>query len=125
MAAVTKGTLRPLRADPINNRIGKASAILAVGDPVVIDAAAAADPEFQCSYKKAASETFVHGWVLKPAVAGGKVEINTDGEITGYSGLTPGAALTVASGNIDTTAPAAGERGQFIAINATTIAFRR
>ncbi len=125
MAAVTKGTLRPLRADPINNRIGKASAALAVGDPVVIDSAAAADPEFQTSYKKAASETFVDGWVLKPAVAGGKVEITTLGEITGYSGLTPGARYTVATGAIDSTAPATGERGQFQAINATTIEFRK
>lgn len=125
MAAVTKGTLRPLRSDPVHNRIGKASAILAVGDPVVIDAAAAVDPEFQCSYKKAASETFVDGIVLKPAVAGGKVEVGTFCEITGFSGLTIAAKLTVVSGNIDNTAPAAGERGQFQAINATTIEFRK
>lgn len=125
MAAVTKVAVEVILAPADFNKIGKAAAALNRGDPVVIDSAAAVDPRYHTTYKKAASETFVDGVVLKPCQAGKEVEIGTYCELDGYSGLTQGARLTVISGNIDTTAPAAGERGQFQALNATTIEFRK
>lgn len=125
MAAVTVGTLEVVWAPAEFNKLGKASAALNRGDPVIIDGAAAADPRYDSSYKKATAETFVHGIVLKNAISGGPVEVGTLCELEGYSGLTPGAAFTVAAGKIDDTAPAAGERGQFLAISATRIEFRR
>jgi hypothetical protein len=122
MAAVTKVELHP--AEVVRAKIGKAAATLVVGDPVVIDAAAAVDVRYPCTYKKAVAEEYIDGIVLKNAVAGGPVEVMIEGEMEGYSGLTPAAKFTVAAGAIDTTARAAGVYPQLRAVNATRIDVR-
>lgn len=119
MAAVTKGTLNIERRNMA--RKGKASGALLRGDPVVLDSAATFDPRFDCNFKKATAETTIHGIVLKDAPAGDLVEVLTEGEIGGYSGLTVGAPLSVVAGSIDGTAPAAGVYPQLIALTSTRI----
>ena len=105
MAAVTKVNVRPALWKPEDVQIGKAAADLNVGDPVVIDSDATVDPRYPCTFEAAASQNFIHGVVLKPGIAGQKVEVLLIGELDGYSGLTPGAPLSVVDGKIDDTAP--------------------
>lgn len=106
MAAVTEVNVRPALWKPEDVQIGKAAADLDVGDPVVIDSDAVADPRYPCTYEAAASQSFVHGVVIKAGKAGGPVEVLLTGELDGYAGLTPGAPLSVVDGAIDDTAPA-------------------
>jgi hypothetical protein len=119
MAAVTKGTLSVARRNLAKK--GKASAALLRGDPVVLDSAAAVDSRFDANYKKATAETTIHGIALKDAAAGGLVEVLTEGEMEGYSGLTVGAPLSVAAGAIDAVAPSGTNPIQLIALTATRI----
>lgn len=121
MAAITEGNVRPVLVESAKR--GKASADMARGQAVVIDAAAAADPRYDANYKAAIAEPFIHGVTLKACKAGGLVEIMILGEFDGYTGLTPGAPLSVAAGKIDATAPTAG-REQIYALSATRIAVR-
>lgn len=123
MAAITVVDPVPVLVDPYSVKLGKASANIAKGRPVVLDSAAAADPRYPGgSYKAAVAETTVHGITLKAAVAGQEIEVLAgQGEFEGFSGLTPGAGLTVAAGVLDSTAPAAGVDAQFIALTATRI----
>ncbi len=122
MAAVTKVQVLPVEV--VRAKIGKAAAALVVGDPVVIDEAAAADFRYTCKYKKAVAEQYIDGVVLKVAVAGGPVEVMIEGEFEGYSGMTPGAKLTVAAGSVDSVAPGAGVYPQLRAVNATRLDVR-
>lgn len=109
MAAVTKGTLRPVT--PVGYEVvdtGEAKTALAVGDLVSItsDTPANGNPKV---WAKAAITgiTEAMGIVLTAAVAGGPVTVGICGEMDGYSGLTPGAALypsTATAGETDTSA---------------------
>lgn len=124
MAAITRSN--PLYVSPPAEGAwimrGQASVDLAVSDPVVIDAAANPDARYDTAYKKATAEAYVDGIALFPVKAGGMVEVMVSGEMDGFSGLTPGAPLSVAAGVIDTTAPGAGIAPQLRAISKTRIA---
>ena len=119
MAAVTKGTLTIARENLA--KLGKIAADVSRGDPLVLDSAAAVDVRFAANYKKATAETTIHGVALKDAKAGGLVEVLTEGEVEGYSGLTPGAPLSVAAGAIDGVAPSGTNPIQLIALTATRV----
>lgn len=121
MAAVTK--VDPSFVSPVGeytSQRGYANDDLEAGDPVVIDGLPPTK-RWDVAYSKAAGEQFVDGIAISPVKAGGTVEVMEQGEMDGYSNLTPGAPFTVVAGNIDTTAPAAGIRPQFRALNATRI----
>jgi len=125
MAAVTK--VDPTFVSPVGYEVvlrGRATVDLEKGDPVVIDKAAADDPRWDTTFKKATAETFIHGVVIKKARANGTVEVLAHGEIDGFAGLPKGDPLSVVGGNIDTTAPAAGVHPQLVAINASRILVR-
>lgn len=59
----------------------------------------------------AATAAVAHGVVLKKVTAGGTAEVAWRGEMDGFSGLTPGAPLSVATGVLDDTAPTAAQVG--------------
>jgi hypothetical protein len=122
LAAVDIGTIRPVRV--VDADIGKAAEDLIVGQPVVIDPAADEDPRYPCTYEAATAEALIHGVCLKPAVAGGPVEVCLIGEFDGYVDLTGGDPLSVAAGVIDDTAPAAGLQIQLYASSSTRIRVR-
>lgn len=104
MAAITK--VAPKLVSPVgyeNVFYAYASAALEPGDLAIITSADAPGG-FDCVVAKA-SAAVAHGVVLKKVGIGGKAEIAWRGEMDGFSGLTPGASLSVASGAIDSTAP--------------------
>ena len=106
MAAITK--VAPALASPVgyeNVFYAYASVALVPGDVVVITSATPSSSQFDCVVAKAAAAE-AHGISLKTTGIGGLAEICFRGEMDGYSGLTPGAGLTIASGVIDNTAPA-------------------
>lgn len=119
MAAVTAPNVHPVLVE--SAKIGKAAADLLRGKPVVIDSAATVDPRYPTTYKAADDETRVHGFVLYDAKAGNEVEVMCFGEFEGFTGMTPGAELTVVNGAIDATAPAEGIPSQLTAISATRL----
>lgn len=82
---------------------GYATVDLTKGDLAVFTTGAPSHSK--CAFAKA-SAADACGVVLKTVNAGGIAEVAYHGEIGGYSGLTPNALLTVASGVIDDTAPA-------------------
>lgn len=84
---------------------GIATVDLGVADPVVIDASVTPDARYDCAIKKAASEAFFHGVVAKDAKAGQVVEVILQGEMDGFSGMTPGAPIYAEAGALGTTAP--------------------
>lgn len=125
MAAIT--IVAPKLASPVgyeNVFFAYASEDLDAGDLVVINTDAVPSSAFDCVVEVAAA-AIAHGIVLKDCAAGGQAEVCYRGEMDGYSGLTAGAALTVASGVIDNTAPANTQVGAAVirAVNATRIRF--
>lgn len=125
MAAIT--IVAPKLASPVgyeNVFFAYASEALDAGDLVVINTDAVPSSAFDCVVEVAAA-AIAHGIVLKDCAAGGQAEVCYRGEMDGYSGLTAGAALTVASGVIDNTAPANTQVGAAVirAVNATRIRF--
>ena len=124
MAAITVGT--PVLVSPVgyeNVQHGYASAAFDAGDLVIISGTPPS-ARWDVSYA-AASAAVAHGIVLKDVEAGGTAEVAYRGEMEGYSGLTPGAGLTVASGVIDDTAVANTQVGAAVirAVTATRIRF--
>lgn len=110
MAAVAKTSkIRPAtRVGFAVNDKGQAKSAIAAGDLVVITADVPSRA-YETVYDKAPITGIAeaHGIALKPAVAGGLVEVGLLGEMDGFSGLTPGAPLypsTATPGGIDTTA---------------------
>ena len=89
------------------------------GDPVIITTAVPSS-KWEMTVTKAAAAV-AHGICLKTVSTGGTAEVAWRGEMDGFSGLTPGAPLTVASGEIDNTAPGAGVSTQIRAVTATRI----
>lgn len=77
------------------------------GDPIVISATAPPSMVYDHAVKKATG-TEAHGIALVSSNEGGLAEYTTQNELDGFSGLTPGAGLTIVGGVIDDTAPAAG-----------------
>lgn len=122
MAAVTK--VSPILVSPVGYekvQHGYASADFAAGDLVLISGTPP-DSRHDCAYTAAAAAT-ADGIVLKPCKSGGTVEVAYAGEMDGFSGLTRGAKLTVASGVIDSTAPAAYSSYTLTAVTPTRIRF--
>src|SRR5688572_24040859 len=130
MAAVTNPaslsdlTLGPAYVTPPGMEVvdrGYATQDIKRGDPVVISGAA---PSRLYDFSVAnATTTDAIGIAIKTVKAGGLCEIATQGELDGYSGMTPNARLSVVSGKLDTTAPVAGQPYFIRAINSTRIRF--
>ena len=123
MAAVAR--VRPILVSPPGMEVvdrGYALDDVLAGDPVIISATAAPSREYDCAIEKATGTT-VHGFALKDTKAGGLCEFASQGELDGFTGLTPGAALTVVAGAIDNTAPGAGVTPTIRVVNASRIRF--
>lgn len=121
MAAIQK--IDPIWVAPPGMEVidsGYAVEAINAGDPIVIDSAPIVDRRFTCAVKKATG-TEAHGICLKTVGAGGHAEFACQGEMDGYVGLTPGAALSIVGGAIDTTAPSG--NAQIRAVNPTRIRF--
>lgn len=121
MAAIT--VVDPVLISPAGMEkveFGYATVAMSKGDLVLFTTGAPSTHKYAFALADAA---VAQGVVLKDVGAGGTVEACYVGEIDGYSGLTPGARLTVATGVIDNTAPAATQVGSssITAISATTI----
>ncbi len=122
MAAVTKGTLHPVLIPgyEVNDK-GQAAVAITKGDLLVLTAATPG-LGFEKVWDKApiTGITEAHGIALMDAAVGRTVEVGIQGEMDGYTGLTPGAALypsTAVIGGTDTTAIAAST----IRMRATTV----
>ena len=123
MAAIT--AVAPKLVSPVgyeSAQHGYASADFAAGDLVAISGTPP-DNRHDVAYA-AASGTTAAGIVLKPCKKGGTVDVAYAGEMDGFSGLTAGALLTVASGKIDSTAPAGAADYTIRAVTPTRIRFR-
>ena len=126
MAAVTYTAADIALVSPVgyeNVQHGYAGDDFTAGDLVIISGTPPStrwDTAFE-----AAAAAVAHGIVLKDVEEGGTAEVAWRGEIDGYSGLTPGAGLTVASGVIDDTAVANTQVGAAVirAVSATRIRF--
>lgn len=120
MAAVTRvnvAFVSPPGMEGIDR--GFATEDIVRGDPVVISGAAPSRL-FDCAVSKATGAE-AHGIAIKDKQTGGLCEFAFFGEIDGFAGLTPGAALTIAAGDVDDTAPAVGTSTQIRAVNASRI----
>jgi hypothetical protein len=130
MAAVTKdsGQIGDVLISPkgreyvLRGRVTTAN--VARLQPVVVDASVAKDPRWDCNVKPAAAEIAVLGIALHAANVGETVEFVTQGELCGFSGLTPGALLSITGGSLDSTAATAAVFYLAYVLNATTIYFR-
>ena len=126
MAAVTYTAANIALVSPVgyeNVQHGYAGDDVTAGDLVILSGTPPST-RWDCAYEAAAA-AIAHGIVLKDVEEGGTVEVAFRGEITGFSGLTPGAGLTVASGVIDDTAVANTQVGAAVirAVSATRIRF--
>lgn len=119
MAAVT--TVAPSLVSPTGEariRRGQATEDVAVGQALAIDGSPSS-ARFETALGLAADEESAVGLALKNAKEGEIVDVLIEGEMGGFSGLTPGALLSVSGGDLDDTAPAGATR--FLAWNATTV----
>lgn len=113
MAAVTVVELHPTLISGYEVNVkGMAVTDLAVGQLLVRDSATTPSRGNKNSWKLAPAGTVqAQGIVLKPCKAGKTVSVGLQGEMEGFSGLTPGAGLfpsASVAGGIDTTATLAG-----------------
>lgn len=93
------------------------------GDPIEIVADTPPSRQTDCVIQKSTG-TACHGFAVKSVKAGAPLaEFATQGEIEGFAGMTPGAGLTIVSGALDDTAPAAGVTTQIRAVTPTRIRF--
>jgi len=99
-----------------------AATAIDAGDPVIITATATPSTRWDMTVTKAVAAV-AHGVALKTVAAGGTAEVAWRGEMDGFSGLTPGAPLTVAAGEIDNVAPAVGVSTTIRAVTASRIRF--
>lgn len=119
MAAVT--TVAPSLVSPTGEariRRGQATADITAGQAVAIDGSPSS-ARFETALGLAEDETTAIGLALKNATEGELIDVLIDGEMGGFSGLTPGALLSVVDGDLDSTAPTGATR--FVAWNATTV----
>lgn len=117
MAAVTK--VAPSLASPVGEnfiRRGEATEDIKVGQVVALDGVPSS-ARFEAAYSLAATTEVGIGIAIVGARAGEVVEVVMMGLVGGYAGLTPGDVLTVASGELDTTAGSS----MFTAYNETTV----
>jgi hypothetical protein len=124
MAAVTRA--RVSLASPTGEaqiRRGMATVNIVAGQVVCIAAATAIPSGHETVYRLAANESEVGaGIALNSALANATVDVLVSGFAGGYSGLAHGTALSVATGELNTTAPAGASR--FYAHNATVVGVR-
>lgn len=122
MAAVQKASRIRLISPPGYQVVdrGYANEDFEAGDLILISSTAPPSTEYDFSVDLATGTAF-HGVVLKDCLEGGLVEFVKIGELSGYTGLTPGMPLTVVGGVLDTTAPGAGVVAQVRARNAHSI----
>lgn len=109
MAAVTRVKARPVSPPgyEVNDK-GQAAVDLTAGDLLIITNATPGNGYEKVWDKATTSTANAHGIALMDAKAGQIASVGIHGEMDGYSGLTPGAALypsTSVAGGIDTTAP--------------------
>jgi aconitase B len=109
MAAVTKGTLHPVSPPgyEVNDK-GQAAAAITKGDLLVITSATPGLGYDKVFDKAAAGAIDVDGIALMDAVSGRTVEVGIQGEMDGFTSLTPGNKLypsASVAGGLDTTAP--------------------
>ena len=126
MAAVTYTAANIALCSPVGYEAvqhGYAGDDFTAGDLVIISGTPPST-RWDCAFE-AASAAIAHGIVLKDVSEGGTAEVAYVGEMDGFSGLTPGAGLTVASGVIDDTAVANTQVGAAVirAVSATRIRF--
>lgn len=121
MAAITKVDPAPLSVGNEFNDAGYAAVAFTAGDPVIITGAAPPSRKWDATIGAATTEA--HGVALKDCAVGGTVEYGIVGEMDGFSGLTPGAPLTVVGGSIDTTAPGAGVAVRIRAVTPSRIRY--
>jgi hypothetical protein len=111
MAAVTR--VNPSLATPTGEariRRGRATVDFLKGQVATVDGSATPGFGFETAWKKATAETNALGLVLKDVKTGGTVEVVIAGEVGGYTGLPEGAFLSVATGELNDTAPAGASR---------------
>jgi len=127
MAAVTAGTLRPVSppAYEVNDR-GQAAVAITKGQLLIITAATPGTGYEFVVALATTTTTDPHAIALMDAAAGSLASIGIQGEMDGYTGLTPGAPLwpsaTVAGGT-DTTAPTGAGSPRIRALTATRIRY--
>lgn len=121
MAAIT--SVAPSLVTPVGEsriRRGQATEAISAGEAVALDGTPTS-ARFETAYGLAATEATAIGIALKNAASGELVDVLIDGEMGGYSGLTPGAQLSVVNGVLNDTAPAGASLRTFVAYNATTV----
>lgn len=109
MAAITRVKARPVA--PVGYEVndkGQAAAAIVAGDLLVITNGTPGNG-FDKVWDKAPTSTVnAHGIALMDCAAGQVVSVGIQGELDGYSGMTPGAAAYPSgsvAGGLDTTAP--------------------
>lgn len=134
MAAITVGTLHPCSPPgyEVNDRAQAATAITK-GQLLTIAATAPGNGYDYVVGIAATTALYADGIALKDAVAGGTVSVGVQGEMDGFTGMTPGTPLYpsgATAGGLDTTAPtefattpAAKARAQVKAVTATRIRY--
>lgn len=85
---------------------GMAKVAIKAGDPVNIAADEVSTLYDFAVDKVSGAATYCDGIALHDAQPNRKVEILRRGEVEGYAGMTPGTSLSIANGDIDSTAPA-------------------
>lgn len=120
MAAIT--SVDPILVSPVgyeSAQHGYAGDDFAAGDLVIISGTPP-DARWDVTYEAATAAT-ADGIVLKACGEGGTVEVAYAGEMDGFSGLTRGAKLSVASGKIDSTAPVQADTVAAISYSITAV----
>lgn len=122
MAAITKANRIASVIPPgmeVNDR-AYAEVDLVAGDLILISPTAPPSQVYEHAVIKA-SGSDAHGVALVDCNAGGLAEYTLCNELDGYSGLTPGQPLSIASGQFDSIAPAAGVTVKARAVTTTRI----
>lgn len=120
MAAVTR--IRPSLASPSGEariRRGVATVAITAGQPVKVSTSATPGSFHETAWALATNEGEAIGIAITDAAANATVNVVIDGEVGGFSGLPKGQFLSVASGQLDSTAPTG--RSRFYAYSDTVV----
>ena len=109
MAAVARGKVRIATGfEGAHVERGMALEAIQAGDPVNVSSTEVSTLFDMAVEKVSGAADYCDGIALHDAQPNRKIEFLRRGEVEGFSGLTPGASLTIAAGDIDNTAPAEG-----------------
>lgn len=126
MAAVTVGTLHPVSVPGYEyNDKGQAAVAITKGNLLIITATAPGSGYDKVWDKAPITVTDPHGIALMDAAAGATVSVGIQGEMDGFTGLTPGANVYPSAsviGGIDTAKPS-GAVERIRAVSATRIRY--